>query len=201
MPSVQTSSFSPYNLPFPSTYTASIEDPTNSPQYESNLGLDAVEIGIKSLLVGRLVSKTAATSVEISMLKQKEVSTLGLTASTMFKTAGKAGLISGGVSLVRNGYHMVQGDINTARAAGNVSADIVGGAVSGMVAATGASIAVKMAGTSAFGMSTLGLIGGAIGFAVADSLYHVSGLRDRVSHTVTGVVERWFDVGAQGGGV
>lgn len=201
MPSVQTASFNPYHLPFPSTYTASVEDPTNSPQYKSNLGLDAVEIGIKSLLVGRLVSRTAATSVEISMLKQKEVSTLGLTASTAFKTAGKAGLISGGVSLIRNGYHLAQGEINASRAAGNVSADIVGGAVSGMVAATGASIAVKMAGTSAFGMSTLGLIGGAIGFAVADSLYHVSGLRDRVSHTVTGVVERWFDADAQGGGV
>lgn len=194
--------FNPYNFQLPGTYIANVEDPTNSPQYAPNLGLDIAEISVKSLLIGRMVANQASTTLQISQLKQKEASALGLTASTMFKTAGKAGLISGGISLGRNIYHLAKGEINVARASGNVSADLIGGTVGGMVAAGGASLAVKMmAGSSAFGMGTVGLIGGAVGFAVADALYHVSGMRDKVSNTVTGVVERWFDVDSQGGGV
>ena len=194
-------SYMPYNLTFPSTYTASVEDPTNSPQYESNFALDAVEIGVKSLLIGRMTANQAATKLQMNQLQQKDTSTLGLSANTMFKTAGKAGLISGAVSAGRNVYHLAKGDINLARAGGNVGADIVGGTIGGMVAATGASIAVKSMANASFGMGTVGLIGGAIGFAVADSLYHVSGVRDNVSNKITGIVERWFDVDAQGGGV
>ena len=194
-------SYMPYNLTFPSTYTSSVEDPTHSPQYESNFALDAVEIGVKSLLIGRMTANQAATKLQMNQLQQKDTSTLGLSANTMFKTAGKAGLISGAVSAGRNVYHLAKGDINLARAGGNVGADIVGGTIGGMVAATGASIAVKSMANASFGMGTVGLIGGAIGFAVADSLYHVSGVRDNVSNKITGIVERWFDVDAQGGGV
>lgn len=195
-------SYMPYNLTFPSTYTASVEDPTNSPQYASNFAMDAVEIGVKSLLIGRMTANQAANTLQINQIKQKDTSSLGLATSTMFRTAGKAGLISGAVSAARNIYHLSTGEINVARAGGNVGADIVGGTIGGMVAATGASLAVKaMANSSAFGMGTVGLIGGAIGFAVADSLYHVSGIRDTVSNKVTGIIERWLDVDAQGGGV
>ncbi len=194
-------SYMPYNLTFPSTYTASVDDPTNSPQYESNFALDAVEIGVKSLLIGRMTSKQAANHLQINQLKQKETSTLGLSVNTMFKTAGKAGLVSGAVSAGRNIYHLATGDINMARAGGNVGADIVGGTVGGMVAATTSSLAVKAMANASFGMGTVGLIGGAVGFAVADSLYHVTGIRETVSNKLTGIIERWFDVDAQGGGV
>ena len=191
----------PNNLTLPSTYTASVEDPTNSPQYESNFALDAVEIGVKSLLIGRMTANQAATTLQINQLKQRDTSSLGLATSTLFRTAGKAGMISGAVSAGRNIYHLATGDINMARAGGNVGADIIGGTVGGMVSATGASLAVKSMANASFGMGTVGLIGGAIGFAVADSLYHVSGIRDTVSNKITGIIERWLDVGAQGGGV
>lgn len=194
-------SFMPYNVTFPSTYTASVEDPTNSPQYASNFALDAVEIGVKSLLIGRMTANQAANSLQINQLRQKETSSLGLATSTMFKTAGKAGLVSGAVSAGRNIYHLASGEINMARAGGNVGADIVGGTIGGMVSAAGASLAVKSMANASFGMGTVGLIGGAIGFAVADSLYHVSGIRDTVSNKVTSIIERWLDVDAQGGGV
>ncbi len=194
-------SYMPYNLTFPSTYTASVEDPTNSPQYASNFAIDAVEIGVKSLLIGRMTANQAATSLQISQLKMKEASSLGLTVSTAFKTAGKAGLISGAVSAGRNIYHLTTGEINMARAGGNVGADLVGGTIGGMVSSAGASLAVKSMANASFGMGTVGLIGGAIGFAVADSLYHVSGIRETVSNKITGIIERWLDVDAQGGGV
>lgn len=194
-------SYMPYNLTSPSTYTASIEDPTNSPQYASNFALDAVEIGVKSLLIGRMTANQAATSLQISQLKMKESSSLGLTVSTAFKTAGKAGLISGAVSAGRNIYHLTTGEINMARAGGNVGADLLGGTIGGMVSSAGASLAVKSMANASFGMGTVGLIGGAIGFAVADSLYHVSGIRETVSNKITGIIERWLDVDAQGGGV
>lgn len=195
-------SFNPYNLTFPSTYLASAQDPTNSPQAAPNMTLDAVEIGVKSLLVGRLTSKTAVTSMQISQLQQKEASGLGLAASTVFKTAGKAGLVSGAVSLGRNVYHLAKGEVNIARASGNVGADIMGGTIGGMVAATGASLAVKALSTSsAMSMGTVGLIAGAVGFAIADTLYHVSGARDTVSNKLTAIVERWFDTESQSGGV
>lgn len=200
MPSVQT--FNPYNLTFPSTYLNNIQDPTSSPQYASNMTLDSVEIGVKSLLVGRLTSKTAVTSMQISQLKQAEASGLSLTASTMFKTAGKAGLISGAVSLGRNVYHLAKGEINVARASGNVGSDLIGGTIGGMVAATGASLAVKaMSAGSALSMSTVGLIAGAVGFALVDTLYHFTGAKNVVSDKITGIVERWFDADSQGGGV
>jgi hypothetical protein len=194
-------SFMPYNVTFPSTYTASVEDPTNSPQYASNFTLDAVEIGVKSLLIGRMTANQAANSLQINQLRQKDTSSLGLATSTMFKTAGKAGLIGGAVSAGRNIYHLANGEINMARAGGNVGADILGGTIGGMVSSAGASLAVKSMANASFGMGTVGLIGGAIGFAVADSLYHVSGLRDTVSNKVTSIIERWLDVDAQGGGV
>lgn len=202
MPTVTPQTFNPYNLTFPSTYISSIPDASNSPQYASNMTLDAVEIGVKSLLVGRMTANQATTSMQISQLNQKEASGIGLAASTMFKTAGKAGLVSGGVSLARNVYHLAKGEINISRASGNVGADILGGTIGGMVAATGASLAVKaMSASSAFSMSTVGLIAGTVGFAVADSLYHFTGLRETVSNKITGIVERWFDADSQGGGV
>lgn len=200
MPNVALQTFNPYNLNFPSTYLANVQDPTNSPQAAPNMTLDAVEIGVKSLLVGRLTSKTAATSMEISLLRQKEASGIGLVASTVFKTAGKAGLVSGAVSLGRNVYHLAKGEINVSRASGNVGADILGGTIGGMVAATGAGLAVKAMSASA-GMGTVGMIAGAVGFAIVDTLYHASGARDTVSNKITAIVERWFDAESQGGGV
>ncbi len=40
-----------------------------------------------------------------------------------------------------------------------------------------------------------------MGFAVVDTLYRFSGLRETVSNKITGIVERWFDADSQGGGV
>ncbi|MEZ0373662.1 MAG: hypothetical protein ACAI44_31515, partial [Candidatus Sericytochromatia bacterium] len=80
--------------------------------------------------------------------------------------------------------------------------DLIGGTIGGMVAATGASLAVKaMSASSAMSMGTVGLIAGAVGFALADTIYHFTGLRDTVSNKITGMVERWFDADSQGGGV
>lgn len=197
-----TSPYSPYGLVMPSTYLASVPDATNSPQAPQNMTLDVAQIGVTSLLVGRLTSKQASLSMQLSQLKQNEASGLGLATSTVFKTAGKAGLISGGVSLARNAYHLATGEINVARASGNVGADLIGGTLSGMVAATGASLAVKaMAGGSTFSMGTMGMIAGTVGFALADTLYNMTGFREQVSSKITGIVERWLDANAQGGGV
>lgn len=203
MPITVPTGFNPYGLTFPSVITpANMSDPVNSPQHPENKMLDAVEIGITSLLVGRITSKQAALSMQLSQVNQKPASALGLSFKTAFRTAGKAGLVSGAISLVRNGYHLSQGEVNIARASGNVGADMLGGTVGGMVAATGASLAVKMmSGGSALGMGTVGLIAGAAAFAVADTAYNMSGLRETVSNKITAIVERWFDPDDQGGGV
>lgn len=190
-------------LSFPSVITpANMEDPVNSPQYAQNMPLDVAQIGVSSLLVGRITAKQATLSMQLSQANQKPASALGLSFKTALRTAGKSGLAVGAVSVLRNGYHLAQGEINIARASGNVGADMLGGTVGGMVAATGASLAVKMmSGSSAFGMGTVGLIAGAAAFALADTAYNMSGLRETVSNKITGIVERWFDVDNQGGGV
>lgn len=195
-------SFNPYGFTSPSMYIANVPSATESPQHAKDLMLDTVEIGVKSLLIGRIVAKTASTHMQMSQLKEKPASTLGLSTSTMLRTAGKGALVSGAVSLIRNGFHLSQGEINLARASGNVGADMLGGTVGTMVAAGGASLGVKLLSNSnAFGMGTAGLIFGAAAFALADTAYRATGAREFVSDKLTGIVERWFDNREPGGGV
>jgi len=202
MTTVAPASYNPYSFSFPSTYLANVQGPTESPQHAQDMTLDTFEIGIKSLLIGRMVSNSAMQGMQISLLKEKPASALGLSSSTMLRTAGKAGLVSGAISLIRNGFHLSQGEINVARASGNVGADLLGGTVGGMVAATSASLAVKaLSGTNGFGMGAAGLIAGAVGFALVDTAYRATGLRETVSNKLTGIVERWFDGNEPVGGV
>ncbi|MBF2054670.1 MAG: hypothetical protein IGS03_14590 [Candidatus Sericytochromatia bacterium] len=202
MPISMPTSFNPYGFTSPGMYLANVPTATQSPQHAKDITLDTVEIGVKSLLIGRMVAKTATTQMQMSMLKDKPASALGLTGSTMLRTAAKGGLVAGGISLIRNGIHLSQGDINLARAGGNVGADLLGGTVGTMVAAGGASLGVKLlAGSNAFGMGTAGLIFGAAAFALADTAYRATGARDFVSDKLTGIAERWFDGQDPSGGV
>lgn len=194
--------YNPYNMTFPSIVLGNTEDPTNSPQHPENFTLDMVETGVTSLLVGRITAKSATLAMQLSQTNNKPASALGLGMKTAFRTSLKSGLVASAVSVARNGYHMAKGEVNLARAGGNVTADLLGGTVGGMMAAGSAGIAVKMlSGSGAFSMSTVGLIAGAAAFALADTAYNATGLREEVSNKVTGIIERWFDDDDQGGGV
>ncbi|MGE3724405.1 MAG: hypothetical protein AB7I41_02565 [Candidatus Sericytochromatia bacterium] len=198
--------YNPYNMGFPGTVPTTTPSGgvsiASSPQLSPNMVMDGVEIGLKSLIVGRMASKTAIQQLEFRTIQNNEASAAGVMGSTMMRTLGKGALVGGVVSAARNVFHLAQGEINVARAGGNVSADILGGAVGGLAAGAGAGLAVgMMAKSSGFTMGTMGLIAGTIGFALADTLYHYSGLRATVSDKVTSVIERFFDSNSQGGGV
>lgn len=198
-------SFNPYATyaGFPSSYLASTPaNPNLSPQAPANQNLDIAEIGIKSLLVGKLASNTAIRNLEFRTIQQKEVTTSGIMGNTLLKAGRTGAMVGGAVSLGRNIYHMAKGEINVARAGGNVAADIVGGTVGGMAAGVGASFAAKaLAGSSGFALGTVGLIAGTVGFALVDSIYHATGLRDKLSDGVTGILDRFFDKQETPGGV
>lgn len=194
--------------PFTTTYNpysaASTTTPgtITSPQAPQNMLLDGVEIGVKSLIVGRMASKLAVQKLEITSIQDGQLSTKGLAAVTALKTGRNAALVSGAVSAGRNIYHLAKGEINVSRAGGNIGADILGGAVSGMVAGLGTGLTVgALAGKSAMAMGTAGLIVGTVGFAVLDTAYKFSGLRDTVSNKITEVIDRFFDRNPSPGGV
>lgn len=194
--------YNPYNMSFPGTVLAGGVSTASAPQLQPNMVMDGVEIGIKSLLVGRMASKTAIQQLEFRTIQNNEATTAGVMGSTMMRTTGKGALVGGVVSAARNVFHLAQGEINVARAGGNVAADILGGAVGGLAAGAGAGLAVGlMSKASGFTMGTMGLIAGTIGFALVDTLYHFSGARNTVSDKVTSVIERYFDAQSQGGGV
>jgi hypothetical protein len=199
-----TSPYNPYTMSFPTTTTTppATGGEASSPQLPDHPVRDGVTIGIKSLLVGRMASKTAIQQLEFKTIQNNEATTAGVMGSTMARTLGKGMLVSGLVSTASNVFHLAQGEINVARAGGNVAADILGGAVGGLAAGAGAGLAVGlMSKASGFTMGTMGLIAGTVGFALADTLYHFSGARNTVSDKVTGVIERFFDTRTQGGGV
>ena len=199
-----TSLYNPYTMSFPTTTTTppTTGTETSSPQLPANPTMDGVQIGIKSLLVGRMASKTAIQQLEFQTIQNHETTAASVMTSTMTRTIGKGALVSGLVSTASNVFHLAQGEINVARASGNVAADILGGAVGGLAAGAGAGLAVGlMSKASHFSMGTMGLIAGTVGFALIDTLYHFSGARNTVSDKVTGVIERFFDTKTQGGGV
>jgi hypothetical protein len=196
--------YNPYNMNFPGTTptTGGGVSIASSPQLDPNMVMDGVEIGLKSLIVGRMASKTAIQQLEFRTIQNNEASTAGVMGSTMMRTASKGALVGGAVSAAVNIFHLAQGEINVARASGNVGADILGGAVGGLAAGAGAGLAVgALAKSSGMTMGITGMIAGTIGFALIDTLYHYSGARNTVSDKITSVIERFFDSNAQGGGV
>lgn len=196
------SAYNPYSSMFPGTVIASTGYTATSPQAPENPTLDKVELGVKSLIVGKMAAKSAIHNFEFGTIKQGELNTGGMMFKTGWKTAKSGALVGGAVSLARNIYHMAQGDVNVARASGNVVSDIAGGAVGGLLAGAGAGLAVSaLSKSSGFMMGTAGLIVGAVGFALADTVYHQTGAREAVSDAVTGVIDRLFDNAADQGGV
>ena len=176
--------------------------PSASPQAPPNMLLDGIQIGASSLIVGRLASKTAMQKFDISTIEQGELSTKGVVMTSALKTARNAALVSGVISTGRNVYHLAKGEINVSRASGNVGADIIGGTVGGLVAGIGSGFTIgALAGHSALAMGTAGLIAGAVGFAVVDSLYRFTGLHDQVSDKITDFIDRFLNKNPAPGGV
>lgn len=190
----------PYN-PYTVASTPT-EGATQSPQAPQNIALDGVEIGAKSLIIGRMAAKLAVQKLEMTSIQDAQLSTRGLAAVTALKTGRNAALVSGAFSTGRNIYHLAKGEINLSRAGGNIGADILGGAVSGMVSGLGTGLTVgALAGKSALAMGTAGLIVGAVSFALLDTAYHFTGLRETVSNKITEVIDRFFDKNPSPGGV
>lgn len=179
-----------------------IQTTATSAQAPPNLGLDIVDISAKSLIVGKMASKFAIQQAQFQTVKMGEVTAGGAISSNLLKLGGKGALVSGAVSAARNIYHLAKGEINVSRAGGNVGADILGGAVGGMVAATTAGLAVKALATKSLSaMGIGGIIAGTVGFALLDVGYRASGLRETVSNGITAVIERFFDPNPPPGGV
>lgn len=173
----------------PGTYLPDIQ--AESPQAPEYLVLDKVELAIKSLYAGRVASQSVMSGLEKRWeLDTNSLQTKGLAGRGAMSAAGKTMLVAGGLSLLRNIASLAQGDVNVARASGNVSSDIATGAISGLVAGTTGAIAanafINSGATISGGMGT---IVGALGFVAADYLLEKTGFKDFLSDQVTGILE------------
>jgi len=154
--------------------------------------LDKVQLTLTSLYAGRAGSMITVKGLENRWeLNTNALQTRGLMGKGAFAAAGKTVLVAGGLSVLRNMASLSQGDVNVARASGNVVADIATGAVGGLAAGAAGSLA-----TTAFingGAGVAGFIGtlaGAVGFVAADFLLSKTGVKGLISDAVTGRLEK-----------
>jgi hypothetical protein len=159
--------------------------------------LDTVQIASKSLFAGGTISN------QVVKIRNSEVpgEVKGMHGGpSLMKTGKNVAIVSGIVSLARNTYDYIQGNVSGARAGGNISSDIVGGLGSGILAG-GAGYLATMAIGSTFGAGVLGLVVGGAAFAGADILYRNSGAHQTVSDKVTAFIESILNRIKPGGGV
>jgi len=173
----------------PGSYLPDIQ--AESPQAPEYPILDKVELAIKGLYAGRVSSQSVMSGLEKRWdLDTNSLQTRGLAGRGAFVAARKTMLVAGGLSILRNMASLAQGDVNVARASGNVTSDIATGAISGLVAGTTGALAANAFINSGAAISGgVGTLVGAIGFVAADYLLDKTGFKDFLSDQMTGVLE------------
>lgn len=167
-----------------------------TPPTIQGIASDTIEIGSKSLFAGANISS------QIVKIRNSEVpgEVKGMHSGPgLIKTGRNTAIVSGLVSLARNTYDFVQGNVSGARAGGNITSDVVGGLGSGILAG-GAGYLATMAIGSSLGAGVLGLVVGGAAFAGADILYRNSGAYQTVSDKVTAFIESVMNRIKPGGG-
>jgi len=181
----------------------------NSPQAPENPTLDKVQLTITALYSGRVASHTGLNSLEQrENVRLQHLHSSGMMTSAAINAAGKTALLSGGFSILRNMVSMAQGEINVARATGNVTADIASGTLGGLAAGAAGGMVVQ--GTSNAGRALAGGLGtvvGAVAFAGAAYLLDVTGIKGLISDKITSILEGVddsalpFDIAQQQGSI
>ena len=177
----------------PGQYLSGLPDllQAQSPRAPEYPVLDKVELTLKSLYAGRIGAQQAIQGLEGRWnLNTNGIQNRGLMGKGAMGAVGKTTLVAGGLSILRNMASLAQGDVNLARATGNVAADISTGAVGGLAAgALGAlgSTAFINAGPGVAGF--MGTVAGAIGFVAVDTLLSKTGVKDLISDAITGRLE------------
>lgn len=163
-----------------------------SPQAPDYLVLDKVELSLKSIYAARAGIHSSTVGVENRWdLKLNSLHATGLKTNAGAYAAKKTAIVAGGLSLVRNIASLAQGDVNVARATGNVASDIASGAIGGMAAGVGGAMGFHgFLNSGKFISGTVGTIVGAVGFVAADYLLDKSGIKDAISDGVTGALEK-----------
>lgn len=158
---------------------------TATPTSIGGLSIDTVEIGSKSLFAGGTVSNQLVKIRNSEVPGQNKGAHGG---AGLAKTGRNTAIVSGLVSLAKNTYDFVQGNVTGPRAGGNITSDVVGGLGGGVLAAGAGSLATMAIG-SGFGAGVVGLIVGGVAFAGADILYRKSGAYQTISDKATAFIE------------
>ncbi|MBF2053397.1 MAG: hypothetical protein IGS03_08035 [Candidatus Sericytochromatia bacterium] len=184
----------------PGTYIPGYNNLTSapeSPQAPENPTLDKIQLTINALYAGKAASMSGVSSliqrqnVDVRLANHGSSGvTAGTTMGAAIGTAKKTLLVAGGLSVLRNVSHLAQGDINLARASGNISADIATGTLGGLAAGAASGIVVN--GSSNAGRllaGGLGSVAGVIGYVAVDVLLDKTGFKGFISDKITSLLE------------
>lgn len=160
--------------------------------------VDVLEIGSKSLFagasLGRQISRTKGEGVPNDFSAK-----MGNAGSQMLRTGRNAALVSGLVSAVSNTAEYIQGNISGSRVGGNITADVIGGLGSGIVAAGTGSLLTSAIG-SGMGAGIVGFLVGTAAFIGSDILYRNSGVYQTISDKVSEYIDRLLNRNGNPGG-
>jgi len=179
----------------PGTYLSGLSNITTtnvqSPRAPENPTLDKLQLTLTSLYAGRASAMQGLNSLDQRQnVRLKHLHTSGVMTSSAFGAAGKTALVAGGLSVLRNMSHLAQGEINLARASGNISSDLISGTLGGLAAGASAGLVVQGSSNAGrFMAGSLGTIAGAIGFVAADVLLDKTGLKGFISDKITSLLE------------
>lgn len=163
----------------------------NSPQAPENPALDSVQLTINAVYNGRAAAVSAMNVLEQrENVRLQNLHNSGVMTTSALSTMGKGALVGGGISVLRNIAHLAQGEVTVARATGNVTSDIVNGAIGGLAAgATGGLVVQAVSNTGSVMTGTLGTLAGVLGYAAASWVLDSSGLKDTISDKITSILE------------
>lgn len=171
----------------PDLTNVDVESP-RAPEYPI---LDKVELAINSLYAGRVGAHSTHSGLEQRWdLDTNRLQSNGVLGKGAMLAAGKTALVAGGLSVLKNMASLANGDVNVARATGNVSSDVITGTISGMVAGgVGAMAANGFINSGHFISGTVGTLVGAVGFVAADYVLDKTGLKGYITDKVTAALE------------
>lgn len=101
----------------------------------------------------------------------------------LFRGTPLSAAIGGGLSLITNGIEFMKGRITKGQFAGNVVADTGGAVIGGIGAAAAGGLAAMVFG----GGMIIPVIAGALGFAGINLIYELTGARQAISTTISGM--------------
>ena len=169
-----TDCYNPYNPYYPQYPTVPVQPFPIGNKTDSVIGV--VGKAAAGATTGYMLSETVSNIYHSGAPAGEIAKGLG---KVSLKAAGIGALVSGGVSIIENTVKAVKKEQSGAEAGGNITADLLGGAVSGAAgSALGGLAAARFGG-----------IGGAIAGAAAgigiDFLYRKSGLKQGLANGVT----------------